>query len=160
MPVSPKLSRSGADLLLCWRYIQLSDMRAPMRALLLCACAAILASLTAVALAAWQDDSMLSGPDAVGFATITGGAALVLLAGGYAPLLRLLARRGAMSRSRAMLVGIVGMVPVILVLSVLGRNRQLFAGGEVVAIGAGLAVAAIVFTVGYPGITRRPAQAT
>jgi hypothetical protein len=135
-------------------------MRLLVRVVLLCAFAAILASLTAVASAAVLTGTMLSGPDAVGFATITGGAALLLVGVGYTPLLRLLARRRAMSRSRAILVGIAGLVPVILVLGVLGRNRQLFGGGEVVAIGAGLAVSVIAFTAGYPWIDRRSAPAT
>jgi len=116
---------------------------------------ALAAVLGALAL---QQGAFPEGPDAVGFvvATAVGAAALVALL--YWPALAMLRRRGPLSARRAALVTALGLnTPVYLALLVLGTERQLFAGDEVLHFALGFAVVGLCFGAGYARVHREAA---
>jgi hypothetical protein len=101
--------------------------------------------------AAVQSGTSLTGPDAMGFATVTAAAGALLIAALHWPVLARLRRRTSSLRpGRAALIAALGLnAPVYAALALLGRNRALFAGGEVVWLGLGFALMGLLFGAGY-----------
>jgi hypothetical protein len=101
--------------------------------------------------AAVQSGASLTGPDALGFATVTTAAGALLIAALHWPVLARLRRRTSSLRpGQAALIAALGLnAPVYAALALLGRNRALFAGGEVVWLALGFALMGLIFGAGY-----------
>jgi hypothetical protein len=93
-----------------------------------------------------------AGPDAFGFAAATAVGGALLVGAVHWPVLARL-RRGAGRRltpGRAALIAALGLnAPVYAALALLGRNRALFAAGEAVLLGVGVALIGLIFGAGY-----------
>jgi hypothetical protein len=103
------------------------------------------------AAAALQFGAAPAGADAAGFALVTAGTGAALIALLYWPTLAYLRRRSpTLSATRAAIVVALGLnAPVYAALLILGRDRQLFAGDEVVPLMVGVALIGALFAAGY-----------
>jgi hypothetical protein len=117
---------------------------------------ALVAVLAAVAV---QYGTLPSGADAAGFAIVTAVAGVLLVGLLYWPVLARLRRRpGGLSAARGALTTALGLnAPIYVALAVLGRDRRLFAGDEVLLLGFGVALLGVLFGAGYPYAHRKAA---